>query len=401
MAMKILLLSNRIPYPPHDGGAIAIYNMIEGLKSTGWDVHLFSLNTRKHFFNPEEVPSQWLTQEKLTTVYADTNVKPLPAFFNLFGRKSYNISRFYTREAEEHLAGLLKKEKFDAIQVEGIFMTPYLSLIRKHSNAPVILRAHNVEYMIWERMAKGAFFPKNWYLQLLARRLKKYEKNHFPEFDAIAAITPEDAERISSIAPESKVFHLPAGIDLAAFSSQNTEKEEPGCIFHLGALDWMPNQEGVTWFIEKVWPFITQKMPGTKFYIAGRHIPGSFYKYENDQISVLGEIPNAAEFMSQKGIMVVPLLSGSGMRIKIIEGMALSKAIVSTNIGAEGIDCRHGENILISDKPYEFAQNVLSLLKDPDLKYRISRNARKKAEEKYSKEAVANTLTAFYKRELL
>ena len=160
-------------------------------------------------------------------------------------------------------------------------------------------------------------------------------------------------------------------------------------------MDWMPNQEAIEWFVEKCWFDVKEKFPQMKLYLAGRGFPESL-KIEDSNIIYDDEIKNAVGYMQDKSIMIVPLLSGSGMRVKILQAFALGKAVVSTTIGAEGIECKEGENILIADAPKGFISAIEKLVKDSALRKQMGRNARKLFLEKYSSEKIAEELLAFY-----
>ncbi len=168
-------------------------------------------------------------------------------------------------------------------------------------------------------------------------------------------------------------------------------------VFHLGALDWFPNQEGLLWFVEKVWPLVNSQMPDAKFIIAGRNAPDWLTeKILRPGVEFVGEVPNSTAFMKKHAIMVVPLLSGSGIRIKIIEGMSVGKTIVTTQIGMEGIDAVHDKDILIADKAGDFANIVLELLNKPSKTEIIGRNACKFAAENFDLVSISKQLTLFY-----
>jgi glycosyltransferase involved in cell wall biosynthesis len=167
-------------------------------------------------------------------------------------------------------------------------------------------------------------------------------------------------------------------------------------VFHIGALDWMPNQEGLQWFFDKVWDKILGKHPEVKFYLAGRNAPDHYSALAFRNVVFMGEVDDAYEFMRSKAVMVVPILSGSGMRIKIIEGMALGKAIVTTTIGTEGIETSHGKDIFIADEPAAFADAVCKLIEDKSFCLEIGKNARNFVTSQYDNHAISGSLVTFY-----
>ncbi len=397
--MNILILCNRIPFPLKDGGAIAVYNMINGLKSAGNNVDVFSLNTPKHYFHLKDLPETLTTKGNFISVDIDTSIKIIPAFINLFGNKSYNIARFYNKRVENKLIEVLELNKYDLIQIEGLFMLPYVYAIKKYSNAKVAFRAHNVESQIWSRLANAATGLKKWYLNLLSNRIHQFEITKPNAVDYIIPITPEDSDYFHQYFPTKKIVVSPAGVDLQNFKVSDT-KAEVKSLFHLGALNWIPNQEAVDWLLTEIFNKLISIRNDFTIHIAGKHTPERFYHYSNSNIVVLGEIEDAVQFMNSKSIMLVPLLSGSGMRLKIIEGMSLGKAIISTSVGAEGIRYTNQKNILIANSTDEFVQAIQLLLDNPDMVLQIGLEAKKLIESEYENQSLVNRLLTFYKEEL-
>ncbi|RYD77481.1 MAG: glycosyltransferase [Sphingobacteriales bacterium] len=397
--MRILQLCNRVPWPPHDGGAIAMLNMTKAFHALGHEVHLLCLNTRKHFVEKEDMPEIFRELASFRAVYINTDVEPGGALMNLlFSKESYHLSRFRSKAFSGKLIYVLENFKFDIIQLEGLHISIYLPIIRKYSKAKVVLRAHNIEFLIWERLAASEENKlKKWYVSLLAERLKKYEVDVLNKFDAIVPITEHDAQTFRELGCKIPIHVSPTGLDLDEYKIEKAATEFPS-VFHLGALDWMPNIQGLDWFIQQVWPKIHTKYPEIKFYIAGRHMPSSFKMLQVAGVEIVGEVDNAKVFMNSKAIMVVPLLSGSGMRIKIIEGMALAITIVSTSIGAEGIEVENGINILIANDADDFADAVLRCINDRNFCENLGENAQKLVEEEYSNLSLVKELADFYKR---
>lgn len=394
--MKILQLCVRVPYPPSDGATIAMYNISKSFYENGVQLKILSFNTNKNYVNVSDISTDFKDKTSIETVDIDLSVKPFPAFLNLFTNQSYNITRFISKEFEAKLKKNLEKESYDIVHLEGLFLTPYIDTIRKHSKAKIVLRSHNVEFMIWERLTASTNNPvKKSYLKLLTERLKKYELNLLNSYDAIATITPVDKETYAHFGCEIPIMAVPLGVDVNDYKINNVLPVDFS-IFHLGSMDWMPNLDAVDWFLNNVHKKLVAKIPHIKIYLAGKDMPQRIKDMADNNLIVMDRIANSKEFMQDKGAMIVPLLSGGGMRVKIIEGMAAGKPIVSTSIGAEGINYTDNENILIADTPDDFIHAIFKLLKDPLFCKQTGTNARKLVAEQYDNKVIGSELIKFY-----
>lgn len=396
--MKILQLTNKVPYPANDGGAIACLNLTRGFALLGHEVTVLAMNTVKHHTDISEIPESVKDWAEFRLVDVPARISPVDATYNLlFSGKPYNAVRFISKPFARKLKQLLQEKKFDIIQLEGLYVCPYISIIHKYSNAKIVYRAHNIEHEIWERTAALSSGLKRFYLKILAQRIKRFEKSFINSYDLLVPITERDGIILDKLGNKRPTHVSPTGIETTVLIPHSKHLEHPS-LFHIGSLDWAPNQEGLIWFIEKCWPKIHEKFPELKFYLAGRNAPEWLVKRFNaPNVVYLGEVEDAYQFMNSKSIMVVPLFSGSGMRIKIIEGMALGKPIVSTPIGTEGISTQSGKNILIADNEKEFVADVERLITNDELFHSISRNAIEYIQEKFDNLALAGALTDFYK----
>lgn len=397
--MKILQLCLRVPLPPYDGATIAMYNLAESLTLNGAEVKMLSFNTKKHFTEVSTIHAALLEKYKLETVYLDASVKISGAIKNLFRKnESYNIIRFDSPEFHHRLKEILQSQSFDIIQFEGLFLSPYLQTARKYCKAKMILRTHNVEWLIWKRLADASAHPiKKKYLSFLASRLRQYEKNMVNKFDAIVALTPEDKKLLHDEGCTIPVEIAPVGLNTHTFDDVTPlDQAQHISVFHLGSMDWLPNIEAVNWFLKKVWPIIIAKTDCIQLHLAGKNMADEYFRIQLKNVFVEGEIKDAKKFMNDKTVMIVPLLSGGGMRVKIVEGLAAGKVIVSTSIGAEGIACTHGENILIANTAEEFANTILSCLNNPALLNKISANAQLLARNVYDNSQIGKHVAAFY-----
>ncbi|SDB84025.1 glycosyltransferase family 4 protein [Williamwhitmania taraxaci] len=401
--MRILIVTNKVPYPAKDGGAIATLNMALGLATQGASITVLAINTLKHFSPVEEIPNDILKRVGIKAATVDTSIKLWPALKNLlFSRKPYISVRF----ENEAFLNLLQKEittmPYDIIQLEGPYLEAYIKTIRAYSTAPIVLRAHNIEHEIWDRTVTITSNPfKKVYLRILANRIERLEKNTLRRVDAVIPITKKDAQSLLKSSPTIPCHIAPTGLNEAHFTTTNSHKIEQS-LFHLGGLDWTPNQAGLIWFLNNCWPAIRAAVPNARFFIAGRHAPKTFIKaIKLPCVEFMGEVGNAQLFMQTHGIMVVPLLSGSGMRIKIIEGMAASTPIVSTSIGAEGIEAVSGKDIVIADTPEAIIEACISLLLNVELANQIAKNGCNFAQQHFNNDEISHKVMEFYQSLLL
>ncbi len=395
--LKILQISNKAPYPANDGSSIAIYNMAKGLIENGAQLHLLTINTKKHFKPDNEVPEGFKKSSHYTSVYQNTDTGTLGALMNLFSSDSYFVSRFYFSAFENKLVDILKQNTFDIIQIEGVFMAGYIDTIRKHSKAKIVLRAHNIEHLIWERHLKNSKKTTiNKYLALQNKRLKKFEAGILDKVDAIVPITDQDKLLFEQLGFKKDIFTCITGVDVAEYQTKQGLPLKPKTVFYFGSMDWMPNQEAAKWFLDNCWEKISKAVPDAKFVIAGRGMPQSFLQLNLPNVLVIENIKDGKAFFEQHKIMVVPLLSGSGLRIKIIEGMAYGKPIVSTSIGAEGIYCDPKKDLIIADKADDFSNAVIELLNDAAKREELEKNASAFAYKEFDNKNVVSKLVQFY-----
>lgn len=376
-----------------------VYNTIKGLLRLGVDITLFSINTNKHRVDVDDIYDPVFEQIKFYSFDLDTEVNVWGAVLNIFSDQSYNVSRFFDEEAARLLEEILKESEFDIIQFEGLFVVPYLDVVKANSNAKVIYRAHNIEFEVWERIAmREQFTPRRKYLQFLAGRLKHYETEQINRFHQVFAISEPDRQNIVKFGCETALEVFPVALDFEKYVTTPPSNPSFPTLFHLGAMDWRPNKEGLEWFLDEIWPDIEKLNSELRFYIAGKNMQKEFFDYDSENLVVEGEIFDAVEFMNSKSIMIVPLLSASGMRVKIIEGMAMRKCIIATSMAAEGIMCEHGKDILIADTADEFYRSILQCITNPKKWREIGDNARKTVERDHDINVISERMLKVYQK---
>jgi glycosyltransferase involved in cell wall biosynthesis len=429
--MKILVLGNRVPWPLHDGGAIATFGMLRSLAENGAEVDFFSFNTKKHFAE-NAIIEKYFGFCKVHLVSLDASIKPLKALWNLLFGGSYHMERYDNLDAAVELYDLIQSSNYDCVMAEGLYSMPIalrvmkqLSVkadglgsneIHENSNESVqkksikwVYRSHNLEYQIWERLAISEQQPlKRWYFALQSKRLKRYEIDAWCQMDAIVPIVETDSTVIQATVSEiQKNNQLNSGYSVLnqpqihvyqpgiAIESPFAFVHRPISIFHIGSMEWQANEQGVMWFLKKVWPLVLSAQPNVKFHLAGKGLSKTDPRFFQTGIVNHGEVDDAEVFMQSHGIMIVPIQAGSGIRIKSLEAMALGVPVVSTSIGAQGLTVESGTQMIIADDPEGFADGIIQLLLNPAASQEMTQQARVYVEQHHNLKRNTAELIAF------
>lgn len=387
MNQRLLIITNRIPYPLTDGGNLATDAMIKGYMQAGYRVYLLSMNTTRHPVADTQLASLYSNLAGFTAVPVDNDIKPVPALANFFfSRKPNHAVRFYHKAFAQKLSEVLMQFQPQVVQVESVFLSSYLQHIKKHSDALTVLRMHNIEYQIWQRLAaQTTGFFKKMYLNSLARRIKQYECEVWQEYDLLLPITTEDAAAVRKEQIKTPMVVAPFGIDVAHVPLSENEQWVG---YHIGAMDWLPNAAAIHWFVDEVWPQLHQQMPSFEFYFAGRNMPSAFHQLSKDGIHCMGQVADANAFIADKKILIVPLQSGGGIRIKILEAMAAGKVVVATSVAIQGIAAIDGEHYLLANTATDFIRQLQWCVDNKETATRIGNNARELVQELYDRDKI-------------
>ncbi len=392
--MNVLILSNKSPFPPNDGSSLAVESMVRGFVDRGLRVGILAMNTSKHHKLERDVPEDLIGKISLRMVEVDNKPTPIGGLVNLLlSRDSYVVTRFDSLAYAHALENWLQEDQFHFVQIEGLSLAHYLPIVRKYHLGPAIMRSHNVEHLIWSRTAMYEANPlKRWYLRLQADRLKSFELEAMAKFNAVVPITSTDTAAFKSLGLQLPMQTAFCGVEVPE-KPQQLLNSTPD-FFFVGAFDWLPNLQGMQWLLKEVWPKILHAIPNAQLHVLGRHCPDTFKQHMGVQVHPDRSI--ARSFFEEHHILLVPLRSGSGLRIKIVEAMSLGKAVVSTYIGAEGIHGQSGTHFYVDDDPNVFAEKAILLAQDAQLRAYIAGNAHTFALKHFDREAISTTLLNFY-----
>jgi glycosyltransferase involved in cell wall biosynthesis len=393
--MRILQLCPKVPWPSEDGGRVAMRVLALSLRRAGAEVRTLSLNPGKHRVDPSTLPDE-ARSLRLEAIDVDTSVTAAGALRSLLRGTSYNVDRFHSRPFEQRLREIVREEPPDVVLLESLFMHPYVPALRAATRAALVLRSVNVEHEIWEGLVRGeGHGARRLYLRHLSRRLREFEVASLNDVDAIVPVTPEDAESYRNLGATVPIHVAPVGIEAGHYPDRSGHGA-PLTLAFLGSLDWRPNLEAVTWFLESVWPLVRRSVPEARFHVGGSNPPANLAgRLQADGVRFLGHVPDARDFLASGAAMVVPLLSGGGMRVKILETMALGVPVVSTRLGASGIGARDGTETLLADGPEDLADACVSLLLDRERAVSIGRAGRKWIHESFEADGIGRRLVDF------
>jgi glycosyltransferase involved in cell wall biosynthesis len=362
--------------------------LTQSLAGSGVEVEVLSLNPRKHRGTPAgPVP--------IHAVDIDTSRRLVPALRASTSSVPLIAARFVSSEFRDALRATLRRFNPDIVQIESPFLLSYTATVRAESKARVVLRSLNVEFRIWEGLARiERRSLRRLVLKWIASSLKAYELRGMQKLDAIIPISYADAADYRNLGITRPIHVVPCGVSL---DNREVEKQEPNTVAFIGSLDFLPNQNAATWILDELWPRVARAMPDARLSIAGSSPPEWLRRRAAKRnVELRGDVDDAAAFLRRKAVVIAPMFAGGGMRIKVLDAMALGKAVVATTIGAGGIDVANDRDIVIEDDADAFADAVVRLLREPATAARIGAAARVKVAERYDSAALARDLIRFY-----
>ncbi len=399
--MKILQLCKKLPFPLDDGEAIGVNDLTNLFLELGHEITLLSFNTTKHFTELDESTREELSKyESYKLIPLDTNLSPLDLLKSAWSKEGV-LSRFDSSEMRRELVYHLQNYEYDMVLLESTFLMGYIDDVRKYSDAKVILRSHNVEDRIWSRVADNhsKYSVQRAYYRRYAQVLHKLEMEVPHVSDAIITVSDLDTEFYQKENPDTPAITVPLSIN-AEWHQQikNSENPFPEMSF-IGSLDWRPNIEGLTHFILHILPKIKSRIPDFKLHIAGKNAsPGLEELFQNEGIVYHGYVKSSTDFILDYDAALVPLYSGSGIRIKILQSFSLGRAVISTPIGIEGIHATPDRDYLVARTDEEMVDQIEKLFSEKGLIPKLSESGLQFIEEHHSRDMLRNRLKQFLLR---
>lgn len=365
--MHILWIKTELLHPVDKGGRIRTYQMLRAL-ARQHEVTYLTLDDGTAARDAVALAHEYCNHVEVVPFTPPP--KGSAAFYsalvgNLLSSLPYAVSRYEVPALRQRLRELVRERKVDVVVCD--FLAPSIN-VPSDLGVPVILFQHNVEAMIWERHAQVATHPvKKAYMKEQWRRMYRFEASECRRVDRVVAVSSQDAEVFRRDYGVTECPDVPTGVDTDYFVRQPQVARVPGSMVFTGSMDWMPNEDGIAWFVEAALPGIQAAVPGATLKIVGRN-PTAKVRGLHDPargVTVTGSVPDVRPYLAEAQLFVVPLRVGGGTRLKMYEGMTMGLPTVSTTIGAEGLPVVDGEHLLLADTPEEIIRACVALLQDP------------------------------------
>ena len=400
-ALRLFYLSQVPPGPPRYGGQVRMHGLMSALGRRHSITSLAIAGPDVDRAAAQEAMLAYCREVVLVPgrPAADGARKRLLQARSLFSPFSFERHLYRASDLQATIDRLLSRERFDLVNVEF----PYLAHHRLRTAPPrappprLVLDEHNVEYDVLRQVAGSeAGAGRRIYNLVNWRKLRREEQLAWRRFDGIAVSSAPDEQTVRAVVPEARIAVVPNAVDLQRFSPVAARNSDARTLLFFGAVGYFPNTDGVLWFLREIWPAIAQAHPRARVKIVGLKPPPAVLALAGPRVEVTGFVDDVRPHISEAAVVVVPLRIGSGTRLKILEAMAMGKAIVSTSIGAAGLEVTAGKELIIADEPQEFAAETGRLLTEPRLAETIGAAARYRTVERYSWDAAAARLETFF-----
>ena len=396
--MNILFISATVPYPATDGGRIRVLNLLKQI----------SKSNHVTFLALETLPTDQEGIEYLRNLGIETHLLEFGIRNSEFGiriiaravfhNRPLTVAKYYVPAMESAIKQLIQSQLFDVIHFEMLHTGQYLQAF-PDLRVPTLLSLQNIDSSIWRRLARQTGNPlQKFVFWMQYRSFRRYERLMAEKFSACACVSEEDKNLLSDLCPEISIEVIPNGVDVESYQPDHSLTEESTLVY-TGSMDWLPNEDAVLYFHEQLFPLIEAQIPRVKFYIVGQN-PTERVKQlaQRNNVIVTGMVDDVKPYIAKASVYVVPLQIGGGTRLKILEALAMEKAVVSTTIGCEGLQLTPDKDILVADEPEKFAQLVIQLAQDEKFRRQLGKSGRKRVEEKYDWRSIGKHLNELYGR---
>ena len=390
--MNILVVSAQFPYPPRSGFAMRVYQLVRQLTRRN-NVMLLSYAWAHEQDGvaalAEELPVRVVEREP-TSVQA----KRIAQAVSMFSPQPYYCREVYSDGMQRAITDVCADGGFDLVQLESSFLCAF----DFPRGTRLVIDEHNVESEVFRRMCDSEKSPqRRLFNRVEYARFRRFEQRCWDQADGCAITSDRELPILRERAPFTPVSVVPNGVDLRYFSPSHAQVEPETVVFN-GILTYRPNLDAARHLIDEIWPHVQRRQPAARLTIVGRAPAEEVERLRRPGVEVTGEVPDIRPYLAKAAVVAAPVRIGGGTRLKIVEGLAMGKAIVSTSLGCEGIPVGDRTHLMVADGPEAFAAAILELFDRPELGAELGRAGRALVEREYSWELAGERLEALYER---
>ena len=385
------MITPYLPYPLYSGGQIRTYNLLKNLAKSH-EITLFA-------FVKEVVPDHIKELEKFCKKIEVFKRRKAWSIVNIlvsgFSFYPFLVAIYYSLSLRKRIEEELSKNKYDLIHAETFYVMPNIP----QTKVPILLVEQTIEYLVYahflETLSLKVFKPL---LALDIFKLKFWEKFYWKRADKVVAMSASDKNKMRKLVPNLSVEIIPNGVDSSFFSKVKQKKGKSAVILFVGNFSWLQNREAVYFLIEKIWPNVKNKIKDAQLLIVGRNpSEGIRNLVQNFKVQLESSVDDIRDVYAKSDVMIAPIFGPGGTRYKILEAMASSLPVVTTEMGAEGLPVKHREHILIANEQNTLTEQTVKLLRDKKLRDRISENARLLVQKEFDWRKISEKLDKLYK----
>jgi sugar transferase (PEP-CTERM/EpsH1 system associated) len=400
--MRVLFLSQIVPYPPHGGVLQRGYNLLRELGKHA-DVHLLA------FVHPDELRSD---EEVATSNSALGQFCQAVEYFPLWAKQSrahrfsaltlsaistqsFSLVAHRSRAFQRRVTDLVRARRFDLVHADTIALDQFLE---SHRDCVTVLTHHNIESQLMARRAEvETRLAARQFLRRDSAKIRAREIAAAPKYDMNIVVSEADRRTLVDMVPEIRTAVVPNGVDISYFAPDSSRQSR--AVIYAGGMNMFANRDAVLYFLRQIWPMISAQVPEVRFFAIGQDPPPELeaISARDRRVIVTGRVADIRPYVLEAAVYVVPLRVGGGTRLKVLDAMAMGKAMVSTSVGCEGIELQAGKHLLIADTPASFAEATVRLLRDADSRLALGRSARALVEERYSWRIIGGHLMDAYR----
>lgn len=395
--IKLLQISPQFPFPEDDGGKIGIANILKEFSRSGIDVTFFCLS--------EKMPDVELI--KYANEYADIRIcihstrnSAIRILNSVILNHSIYIKKHISKQIKSELFKILKEKQFDAIHADHSCMAPLGIIAKKVQSIPLGIRLHNIEWTIWQRYAEALplYSPKRFYIEQQSYELKRAERFLYSQADMLFPITSPDKDRALELSPNSRALIAGAGVNIDEWKPEPSFERNAKELVLATTYKWIHNVNAVRWFVHEVLPLVQKIIPDIKLTLIGKDAPEWLKRFSPLGVNCIGYVEKVQPYYNRASLNISPLFVGGGIRIKILEAMAMELPVIASPIAAEGINANESQGLFLAKNKEEFADLIIRLVMDTHLARKLGKSARKFIIDNYTWERNVAVMADYYKK---